>query len=323
MAILTVGTSGATYTTIAAAIAAATSADTIRLITDISENVSLNKNIAGIEGDSPTSRRTWSNSSASDLLSIDSGLNQAFLFKDLILTSNSSSSGLIYHGTVGASTAITFRNVKWNHTGTAFGHNYYNQNGGVANMLTFDKCEFVGNASSSGAIAIANSTTTNTATIKNCLFYGYSVSSSQGVIANSQTSSNLVIDVYCCTFYGNDTAYASNGRGNITDCVFIGNTDDISLGGSAVIGDFTYCGFGEQATGGTGCQFSLTAANEFVAAGSNNFHLNSGATCRNNGTTVASVTDDFDGVSRPQGSAYDIGAYEYRALGFNRGYIFG
>ncbi len=34
-----------------------------------------------------------------------------------------------------------------------------------------------------------------------------------------------------------------------------------------------------------------------------------------NGTTISSVTNDYDGIFRPQGSAYDIGAYEYTGSG--------
>jgi hypothetical protein len=38
------------------------------------------------------------------------------------------------------------------------------------------------------------------------------------------------------------------------------------------------------------------------------------STARNTGTTISTVLDDFRGLPRPQGSAYDIGAYEYRGL---------
>jgi hypothetical protein len=51
----------------------------------------------------------------------------------------------------------------------------------------------------------------------------------------------------------------------------------------------------------------------FVAGptGLGDYHLTSSSPGRDAGTTVATVTDDYDGVSRPQGDAYDIGAYEY------------
>ena len=48
---------------------------------------------------------------------------------------------------------------------------------------------------------------------------------------------------------------------------------------------------------------------------SGDYHLKTGSTAINNGTTACALTGcvpntDFSGISRPQGSAYDIGAYE-------------
>jgi parallel beta-helix repeat protein len=50
----------------------------------------------------------------------------------------------------------------------------------------------------------------------------------------------------------------------------------------------------------------------FVDAGGDDYHLTSGSEAVNAGyDTSPTVTDDYDGVSRPQGAAYDVGAYEY------------
>ncbi|WP_372523898.1 choice-of-anchor Q domain-containing protein, partial [Sulfuricaulis sp.] len=50
----------------------------------------------------------------------------------------------------------------------------------------------------------------------------------------------------------------------------------------------------------------------FVNAAAGNFHLQSGSPATNTGTTSVStvVTMDHDGVNRPQGGGYDVGAYE-------------
>jgi len=49
----------------------------------------------------------------------------------------------------------------------------------------------------------------------------------------------------------------------------------------------------------------------FVNAGGNDYHLKAGSPAINAGTTLADVTTDKDGNSRPQGGAQDIGCYEY------------
>lgn len=49
---------------------------------------------------------------------------------------------------------------------------------------------------------------------------------------------------------------------------------------------------------------------QFVSAGSN-YRLSGSSPAINAGTTISTVTTDFEGTPRPQGGAYDIGADEY------------
>lgn len=49
----------------------------------------------------------------------------------------------------------------------------------------------------------------------------------------------------------------------------------------------------------------------FVDEVNKDFHLTMSSPARDAGTTVAIVTTDYDGVARPQGPSYDIGAYEF------------
>jgi hypothetical protein len=51
----------------------------------------------------------------------------------------------------------------------------------------------------------------------------------------------------------------------------------------------------------------------FVNASTADYHLTSASVAIDKGTTVPYATTDRDVISRPQGAAYDIGAYEYKA----------
>jgi len=52
----------------------------------------------------------------------------------------------------------------------------------------------------------------------------------------------------------------------------------------------------------------------FVNVASADFHLQATSPAIDAGITIAEVSTDFDGITRPQGPAYDIGAYEYVSL---------
>ena len=56
---------------------------------------------------------------------------------------------------------------------------------------------------------------------------------------------------------------------------------------------------------------NLTTDPSFVDASLNNFHLQVTSVAINAGVTLLEVPTDISGILRPQGSAYDIGAYEF------------
>jgi hypothetical protein len=61
--------------------------------------------------------------------------------------------------------------------------------------------------------------------------------------------------------------------------------------------------------------FVATPAQLFVDASHNDYRLSPSSLAINRGATLAEVTTDIVGVMRPQGPAYDIGAYEFAGNG--------
>ena len=64
-------------------------------------------------------------------------------------------------------------------------------------------------------------------------------------------------------------------------------------------------------TTGLTADHNLITDPSFVNAGAANFRLQSGSAARDAGITVGAVTTDIESIARPQGVAYDIGAYEF------------
>jgi len=95
---------------------------------------------------------------------------------------------------------------------------------------------------------------------------------------------------------------------------FINSESAGSLANVQVNNNLTYPGTTSANTPPSGITFSGNIDNtdpKLVNPTANDFHLQSNSPAINAGVSISSVTDDYDGVTRPQACCWDIGAYEY------------
>jgi parallel beta-helix repeat protein len=116
-------------------------------------------------------------------------------------------------------------------------------------------------------------------------------------------------------FYNENTGHGGIDYTNSTD---VANTDsdyNIYGGGTFAItpddGSTFYTLAQWQGQGHEAHSFAATLASLFVSPSTGNYHLLSGSPAIDKGQTLAAVTTDMDGNVRPQGSASDIGCYEF------------
>jgi len=157
-------------------------------------------------------------------------------------------------------------------------------------------------------------------TLKNCLITGNKgssvISQNPGIIGTYQN----------CTFASNlNWAGAEVGIylgwqvgaiSTFTNCLFYKSSANpisgtINPGYDPIV---TYCGFDLAAvpmtyTSKTGCITALTSAS-FTDAANGDWSLSPTSAAINAGTTIPAITTDITGTLRPQGTGYDIGAYE-------------
>jgi hypothetical protein len=153
---------------------------------------------------------------------------------------------------------------------------YGNTTKGAVYMLggTMNNCTVANNPE--GGVYVASATIPSK--IYNSVFWGPDTKS--GGISSPASNSVAVIQ---------NTAYTSIQSANFTGT---SNTNNILL-------DF-------ENTGSTEGVFYPA----FTDPLNNNYSLTHQSALLNNGQTIASVTTDLTGLTRPQGSAYDMGAYE-------------
>jgi len=135
-------------------------------------------------------------------------------------------------------------------------------------------------------------------------------------------SSTVQIQVY------NNTAFSCGGAGsgNVVSLWGITNFTNNIFYNTAPLGYFfvnastnTTCSnnlfFGAGAPPSFCTTNAVTVDPGFANLTLHDFHLTTASPAKDAGVMVSSLLWDHDGISRPQGSAYDIGAYEYFAGG--------
>jgi hypothetical protein len=147
-----------------------------------------------------------------------------------------------------------------------------------------------GSASGRGAIHFNN----QAAVVSDILFYNNTVySAADSAVVLFQTASNVAMK--------NNIVYSLSSTPYYADAGYTGTRSsdyDFWYGNGAVPGWATH---------------SLNVDPLFFNTGNNDFHLQSTSPAKDAGTADVSavVSQDYDGISRPQAAGYDVGAYEY------------
>lgn len=299
------------FTTMTLAIAAVGSTDTLQLAGNITEGVVWNRPCAMIWMDEGAGYTwTWAGAGMWATLEIQSGMNQAATLKGIIIDCSSGAYATIYCPTTGASEALRFERCFVKRTSTTAGPIIQIDNANQAGAFTFAQTKVSGNSSSTYGIRLNTMTSAGGVSLFSSLIYGLST----GVgLSMGQPSSNQVVIAGNLTIDGCATGYSAQCAATFTNSAFTNNTDDISLSNNASPAHFTYCAFQEQTDTGTfgaGCKFGISGS-QYVDRADGNFKLSAGSTLINSGMTYTPGSPDLDGVVRPKGTSYDIGAYEY------------
>lgn len=307
---ITIGTSGQDYSTVSGAIAVAGILDTLELQTDVTESIYIGTNFAKLYSLND-SKITSTNNSA--LLQFGTGVTQLIAVEDIFLDKASGNNLVVSCYGLGTGGKLKFDNVDvrsspGNNKNIMVFDNTFSTDGIILN-----RCNVHGeNSNIQDCIWLGGTTNVNAFLITNCIIRG-SGTGHAGVHSGDDTTVSI-LRLYNNTIVNNDMGLEIACTSDTQNNIFANNTDDLVLTDDADKSDFSYNSFEEQTdTGGFGSNnnFGITSSNEFIDESSNDYHLKSGAVSRNDGNTLAIITEDFDGISRPQESYYCIGAYEY------------
>jgi hypothetical protein len=193
------------------------------------------------------------------------------------------------------------------------------------NNVTVQNCSLIGNRAAVGTTSKHGGALNSTGniTLNNCI-----IASNTGTNAIYMgNTSGVSATVQNCTFANNVDAATTPAAAAVlysnipvtastfTNTIIYNQTVsplNVSTGQKPVT---TYCGFDASVSlasapyNGTG-NIKTIAAESFVNSASD-FRLAAGSTAVDAGTTLSTCSPDISNISRPQGDAYDMGAYEY------------
>lgn len=198
------------------------------------------------------------------------------------------------------------KNISSLNSYTGFGDGLYVSGYDARNIAVVDGCLVEGNAQTGVHL---NGRTE----MRNCIVCGHSTINKSGKnISAGVTAKGGNNSVYNCTIYGNTIDQAGSGlwldgaEKAVNNIVYgNGNLGDVYVGASAT---FNTNIVGAAVSSGVG---NIMEDPLFTDAANGDFTLVSAASpAVDAGATIASVATDFTGLARPEGAAYDIGAYE-------------
>ncbi len=212
-----------------------------------------------------------------------------------------------------AGSSVSIGNCSMTNT---LGHNVrIGQTMTTSNQLIFDNCKFFKTGAGFDNLAFINQTGTGTIAVKNCLLSGFT---NTNAIQSTGTSGSPLV-VTNCTIKGHSVGVLTANASTYKNCLFVGNTTDVSLTAPASNSDFTYCAFGQLGSGPANSLFGINAALEFNNSNPlslYDFRLGPGSRCMFAGTPVAGVTADILG-NLYDTAAPSIGCFQYTGWGFD------
>lgn len=159
---------------------------------------------------------------------------------------------------------------------------------------------------------IVNNSGTSTIYIKssNTKLYNNTIAQNSGSVAFFATV-DIGGDIRNCILSGNSSFFGykdvTSIYPTIINTAFSGDISGMTYLGSGCFGDIIS---DETYNLPTNFQGASTNSIDSLAIVNANWELKYNASSLNAGATISSILEDLSGISRPQGSAYDIGAYE-------------
>ena len=148
-----------------------------------------------------------------------------------------------------------------------------------------------------------------------------SVSYGNGLFPLQALATSALTSLYNSTFIsgGGDQGYAIEGPPVslvMRNCILYGYTNQVASGGLGPADEDYNLYFSTQGSiGFTIGAHSKNANPAFVNAAGHDYHLSLTSPAIDAGVTIPFISTDFDGHPRPQGPAFDIGAFEFTPIG--------
>jgi hypothetical protein len=192
----------------------------------------------------------------------------------------------------------------------AFGVHMYNSNTNGNMRATIRNNTIEGRQISSGTTACIVVSSGSGHTIYNNLCIGQGSQPAKHTIGIALSYANVSAEVYNNTVYDVSVGLQTINASNVTikNNLFNATSDNFNINNStSITGSNNLCTANDTDVSGA-CTI-VTSAPGFLTLGSN-FRLAAGSVATDAGATISTVTKDLDGMVRPNGAAYDIGAYE-------------